>query len=202
MWVVWKALSIKSRRMKLILRMTSHHTLGFFYCCCSADWIPALPQKCTFTSFFACIVTTRNEKTWTLSYNKCLGEVLSECHFNVILKKFPCSVLLLFLWNENKQLHSKQGKRVANGQWKLWNSELGSSLCAKDSMNMKEIFILLLNLYLVFRVQAIRGETQIYILVYPSIIAFSFVSVSFFQLMFFLIFCLLFCFLLLLFSKL
>lgn len=65
---------------------------------------------------------------------------------------------------------------------------------------MKEIFILLLNLYLVFCVQAIQGEIQIYILFYPSIIAILFISVSF-QLMLFLLFCLLFYFLLL-FSKL
>ena len=92
--------------------------------------------------------------------------------------------------------HNKKTKRVASGQWKQLSSELGSSLCAKDGMNMKEIFILLLNLYSVFSVQAIRGEFQIYILFYPSIVAFLFVSVSFFQLMLFLIFCLLFCFLL------
>lgn len=65
---------------------------------------------------------------------------------------------------------------------------------------MKVIFILLLDLYLVFSVQTIRGEIQIYIRFYLSIIAFRFIFVSF-QLMLFLLFCLLFCFLLL-FSKL
>ncbi|XP_075012193.1 cytokine receptor common subunit beta-like isoform X3 [Calonectris borealis] len=39
---------------------------------------------------------------------------------------------------------------------KTLSSELGSNLGAKDSMIMKEIFILLLNLYLVFSDQAIR----------------------------------------------
>lgn len=43
---------------------------------------------------------------------------------------------------------------------------------------MKEIFILL-NLYLVFSVQAIPGQFQIYIFFYPSIIAFLFLSPSF-----------------------
>ena len=62
------------------------------------------------------------------------------------------------MWNENQKLHNKQSKKVASGQWKQLPSELGSDLCAKDSMNVKEILILLLNLYLVFSVQAIRGE--------------------------------------------
>lgn len=42
-------------------------------------------------------------------------------------------------------------------------------------MNMKEIFILLLDLCLVFCVQTIRGEIQISILFYPSTIAFPFI---------------------------
>lgn len=185
--------------MKLILRMNSHHKLGFFSCCYSADWIPALPWKCIFTLFFACIATTQHEKTWILSTRNEV-EVLPECHFNIILEKFPYSVLLPFMWNKNKQLHSKQGKGIASGQWKLWNSELGSSLCAKDNMNMKEIFILLLDLCLVFCVQTIRGEIQISILFILPLLPFL-LYVSFFQLMLFLLLCLLFCFLLL-FSKL
>lgn len=104
------------------------------------------------------------------------------------------------LYVKRKQLHSKQGKKVASGQWKLRNFELGSSLCAKENINMKEIFILLLDLYLAFCVQAIQGEIQIYIRFYPSIIAFLFISISFLLVLFFL-FCSLSCFLLL-FSKL
>lgn len=55
---------------------------------------------------------------------------------------------------------------------------------------MKEIFIILLNLSLVFSDQAINGEFQIYTSFYPAFIPPLFISVSF-QLIVFLIFYLL-----------
>lgn len=55
---------------------------------------------------------------------------------------------------------------------------------------MKEIFIILLNLSLVFSDQAVTGEFQIYIFFYSAFIPSLFISVSF-QLKVFLIFYLL-----------
>lgn len=59
-------------------------------CCYSADRIPVLPWKYAFTSsFFAHIASSHNKKTWILSYNKYLVEVLSECHSNTKPKEVP-----------------------------------------------------------------------------------------------------------------
>lgn len=82
--------------MKLILRLSSHHKLGFFLVAAQLTKslhffgnvyllhsLLALQQHSTRRRGFC---PTRNEV-----------EVLPECHFNMILEKFPYSVLLPFM---------------------------------------------------------------------------------------------------------